>query len=426
MRYKKVADKLEGFSYPEDSWVFRMEEKNLQGLLNVMLKQEFGYTDVLYSEGEFLYAVGEAPLLVVAHTDTVHYKMPVDILYDSSSKMFWSPTGLGADDRAGVWGIIALLRRGARPHVLFTCGEEKGCKGARAAVAKIDPIPDVRFIVELDRANANDMVFYSCANDKFEKYIGSFGFTKAHGSCSDISTLCPEWKIAGVNLSTGYYKQHSNEEHLKLYELATTVGRVHSMMSSLPRRTFIYEKEVYVWAGNVRTRKHYDPKDYDDKGRYITPEYKKYGRWDWWLSPEYRKDHNYGAARNTKGAVTVVTPAKETPKAPDKEEPKEKELPVVTVVPTETKVKPLRYASGRVPSIQIWLSYYEIVEQTDFGSGAFWRQWFIDNEELIESLEELSIDNVVRTLVHLAKEDVAKGYRHDADAHDYMEEDVII
>ena len=37
-----------------------------------------------------------------------------------------SPDGLGADDRAGVFMIMNIVKAGFRPHVIFTTDEE-GC-----------------------------------------------------------------------------------------------------------------------------------------------------------------------------------------------------------------------------------------------------------------------------------------------------------
>ena len=49
--------------------------------------------------------------------------------------------------------------------------------------------------------------------EDFEKYINSFGSKTAEGTYTDISIICPNWGVAGVNLSVGYFWEHSYMEH---------------------------------------------------------------------------------------------------------------------------------------------------------------------------------------------------------------------
>ena len=83
---------------------------------------------------------------------------------------------------------------------------------------------DVNYIVEFDRKNANDAVFYSCANYDFEKFVTTTtGYKFAYGSCSDISVIAPKAKIAAVNLSCGYYNPHTPHEYVVFDEMVNTI-----------------------------------------------------------------------------------------------------------------------------------------------------------------------------------------------------------
>lgn len=211
-----------------------------QALLTERLPAElaaFGYSPI--SGKQFLYAPGTLPVLVVAHVDTVHPERPTLIVSDSQQQILWSPQGLGADDRSGVLAILKILRAGLRPHVLFTDGEEEGGLGAQEAAQAL-PAPDVRCLVEFDRQGKDDAVFYDCANPEFETYVTSFGFQVAVGSFTDISFLCPQWGIAGVNLSCGYYGAHTRAEYLVLSELQATVDKAIHLFRHLPDQKFVY------------------------------------------------------------------------------------------------------------------------------------------------------------------------------------------
>lgn len=187
------------------------------------------------------------PVLLNAHVDTVHQHNPKTIYHDKHHQVLWSPEGLGADDRAGVIGILNLLHRGYRPLVLFTDGEESGGLGAYALLQHYPELTKhnkFKFIITLDRMGSNDAVYYNCANKRFKDYITQFGFKTATGSFSDISILCPEWNIAGVNLSIGYYNQHTLQEYLKLNELETTLRKVENIIQNLPSESFKYVPQI--------------------------------------------------------------------------------------------------------------------------------------------------------------------------------------
>ena len=89
------------------------------------------YPTVLETK-DYICAEGVIPIALVAHMDTVFFKPATTIYYDRQKNTMWSPMGLGADDRAGVFAIIQILQSGLRPHIIFTTDEEKGCLGAEA------------------------------------------------------------------------------------------------------------------------------------------------------------------------------------------------------------------------------------------------------------------------------------------------------
>jgi len=223
--------------------IFRKSEKQLLKYLSTLLTTEYGYntdsTNVLTTPN-YIYAKGNIPIMLIAHLDTVHKNLPKEIYHDQVKNIIWSPQGIGADDRAGVYAILQLISPKVKPHILFTTQEEVGGIGASIAANEIQA-PDIKFIIELDRKGADDAVFYDCYNQDFIKYITSFGFIENQGSFSDISHICPVWNIAGVNLSTGYYNQHTKQEYLNLNELNATIKKVKKIFNSLPTETFTFE-----------------------------------------------------------------------------------------------------------------------------------------------------------------------------------------
>ena len=228
---------------PKFEKIARMREHELLSYLpKVLLSNRYSSDDIKLTK-TYLYAKGNIPVLLVAHLDTVHKTPPQDIFYDARRTTYWSPEGIGADDRAGVYGILQLLDY--KPHILFTTGEEVGGIGAWAAAEEMS-CPPVNFIIELDRRGKQDAVFYDCNNKQFKQYILEHGFVEAHGIFSDISILCESWDIAGVNLSCGYYNEHSLTEYFNITHLMDTLGKVRTIFENLPNERFSFEPVKYT------------------------------------------------------------------------------------------------------------------------------------------------------------------------------------
>ena len=224
--------------------IVKMNEASLLKTMNTYLKRF--YNKVIYTK-DYVYAIGDIPITLVAHVDTVFKERPEDVFYDRVKNVLWSPQGLGADDRAGVFAIINIVKSGLRPHIIFTTGEEMGGLGARV-LTYIEPKPfaEMKYIIQLDRRGKDDCIFYECDNIKFIEYIESFGFHEEYGSFSDISELCPTWKIAGVNLSIGYENEHSFIEILYIDYFLSTVEKVKKMLKDVNNiNSFEYIPALY-------------------------------------------------------------------------------------------------------------------------------------------------------------------------------------
>ena len=223
--------KLTQFAVLEFEQIFQLSQKRLKQALEAeLIASEY----TVQKQKGFLYAEGSTPVLLVAHLDTVHRALPETICYSADGTVMMSPQGIGGDDRAGVYMILRLIQS-CHCHVLFCEDEETGGHGARA-FTKSGIKPDVNYIVELDRMGSNDAVFYNCMNEQFEQHICSFGFQTAFGSFSDISILAPKLNLAAVNLSTGYYNAHRENEIVHLDEVEKLIGRVEKLLQAKTER----------------------------------------------------------------------------------------------------------------------------------------------------------------------------------------------
>lgn len=213
---------------------------NVSSLYKILLKflRNKGYTNIKKGQ-TFIMAEGEIPICLIAHMDTVfnHIQSKENFIYDKEKHILWGLSGSGFDDRAGIAGIIELLERGHRPHIIFTDKEEVGGIGANDLIERYTkcPFKHCKMLIELDRANEKDAVFYSCDNKEFESYIESFGFITDWGTFSDISIIAPVWKIAAVNLSIGYCYEHTPNELLHTDWFDATIDRVEEILYNIDK-----------------------------------------------------------------------------------------------------------------------------------------------------------------------------------------------
>jgi hypothetical protein len=195
---------------------------------------------------QYILGIGNLEIALLAHMDTIHHFPVNEMFYDERKDVLWSPQGLGADDRAGIYAILNVVLKleedDKLPHVIFTTDEELGCIGAQALATVECPFPQLKYIIQLDRKGFNDCVFYNCDNQDFIRYIEEFGFQEAIGTYTDISIICPAWNICGVNLSIGYIDEHTLAERLYFKNLKRTIGIVQRMLLADNIPDFKYEE----------------------------------------------------------------------------------------------------------------------------------------------------------------------------------------
>lgn len=244
MKKEMLKDDYELFTL-----IVQSSQAKLQKILYKLLKRHYNHIE---NTKDYIVAKGDIPIALVAHMDTVFKVPPSHIYYDRQEGVMWSPDGLGADDRAGVFLIIKILQTckpNKKPTIIFTTDEERGCLGACQLVTDMPASPyNLKYIIQLDRRGHNDCVFYDDVNVEFIKYIEHFGFETNWGSFSDISVICPAWEISGVNLSVGYYDEHQEIETLHVSSLYRTFFKVQAMLKDVDNaKYFKYEGDMTPW-----------------------------------------------------------------------------------------------------------------------------------------------------------------------------------
>jgi len=224
-----------------------------QSQMKKFLKRELNKRGRDFEDGDgYIYTPGTKPVLLVAHMDTVHEKIATEIVYKDGT--ISSPQGIGGDDRCGIYMILRIIKD-HDCHVLFCEDEECGGVGSHKFINTEtckNLTGKIQYAIELDRMNAKDAVYYDLDNPEFEYFIEKEFWKGSYGSYTDICTICPVIECAGVNLSCGYYKQHTKMEYVDLNQMETSINEVCKLLN----RTTETDSFEYI------ERKHYYGKSY--------------------------------------------------------------------------------------------------------------------------------------------------------------------
>lgn len=248
-------------AFPEFINLCKLNEKKLKQYLSGQMKKIFGEEKTYIDDG-YIFCEGDIPVMLTAHMDTVHKQTVRDFYEDvktdkkgNTTHTIASPQGIGGDDRCGVYAIMKILEAGLRPYVLFCEQEEVGGKGSAKFCAREEMVKkclNLKFMIEIDRANSKDLVFYDNDNDEWIKWITEVtGWKKAWGSFSDISHLSPAIGVSSVNMSCGYYKAHTVNEYVIMEELLHTIEKIKLVLTESEKaKQFEYiERKSYYGYG---------------------------------------------------------------------------------------------------------------------------------------------------------------------------------
>lgn len=209
-------------------------------------------------EGDnYLWYPSNSPLLFQAHIDTVRDESK-PIKLSVGQHVVTAEGILGADDRAGIciamW-IAAYAKKHSlqMPQFLFTNKEETGGIGMKQFLDCEPDLTGVNLAIALDRRGASEYVYYNRIATEVKEYIEHFGFIEEYGTFSDIELFSERTRIPSVNISVGYYHQHTKHEQLNIDEMRLTLRRCAFIISDPLEKLYpVKEKKYggrgYVWA----------------------------------------------------------------------------------------------------------------------------------------------------------------------------------
>ena len=204
----------------------------------------------------------EAYPCVVAHMDTVHEIVEKFTIFSYTSKgqkvLFakqgndGKETGIGGDDKNGIFATLELLRRIKDIKVAFFVDEEAGCIGSGAV--NHDYFNDVGYIMQLDRWGNSDVInnlWSDTTSVDFEYAIkpimAKYKYTFTSGFMTDSLTLHDDdVGVSAINISCGYYQHHTAQEKINVNELWNALNFTHDMIKELGQKKYPNTPDTYA------------------------------------------------------------------------------------------------------------------------------------------------------------------------------------
>lgn len=205
---------------------------------------------------------GEYYPCVVAHTDTVHQIDTINIreeyLKDSKGNDsfslkayndFGEPTGIGGDDKCGVFACLQLLEEFEVLKAAFFVSEEVGCIGSKEA----DPefFKNVGYAIQFDAPDdymvteycfgvklfETDSDFHNSAREILSENMLSAPRFMQH-PYTDVWQLKKKFDFSCINFSVGYHNYHTKHEYVVVDEVFAGIKTGQKLIQKLGNKKY--------------------------------------------------------------------------------------------------------------------------------------------------------------------------------------------
>ena len=248
----------------------------------------YGYEDELESfipngfskdeYGNYYVKIGESRVAFTCHLDTM-CKVQVDVVHKIDGHIIRTngKSILGADDKAGMTVMLYMIEKKIPGLYCFFIGEECGCIGSGEA-SKNKSFADYDKMISFDRRGTGSVITHQssrrCCSDDFAKSLSkelnkngmvmSPDDTGVYTDSAEFTSIIPEC----TNISVGYYKEHTFDEHQDIAHLIKLCQAVIKIdWEKLPTKRNPKETEYKKYSNVGYHANLYNP--YDLSGDYI-------------------------------------------------------------------------------------------------------------------------------------------------------------
>ena len=209
---------------------------------------------------------------VISHTDTVHNIDTINVREEmlnnaqGEEKLSYkayndegNPTGIGGDDKCGVFACLTLLQELPNVKAAFFVSEETGCHGSLKASEEF--FENVGYGIQFD-APENWMVTERCFGqvlfDRDSEFFESCDKVLTEGMdnnymeymvhpYTDVYALRGKFDFSCINISIGYYNYHTKHEYVVVEDVFNGIDMGKKMIESLGNKLHHKKASQYDW-----------------------------------------------------------------------------------------------------------------------------------------------------------------------------------
>lgn len=247
--------------------ISRKEELMREYIITFAIKNGIDYKidhkgNVYLTKGSEKMTSGEYYPCVVSHIDTVHRQHEELIEQNERLVIFekdgiltahhphdGNQTGIGGDDKCGVFVCLSLLEELDVVKGAFFVEEEIGMLGSQ----NLEPefFDNVGYAIQFDAPSANWItevcsgvkIFDEEFKEKITPILKEGGYTKF--SCdpfTDVNQLSQKFDFNCLNLGCGYYNQHMNSEYVIIEEVEKSLKMGRKLIDYLGIKEYIHTR----------------------------------------------------------------------------------------------------------------------------------------------------------------------------------------
>jgi putative aminopeptidase FrvX len=212
---------------------------------------------------------------VVAHIDTVHHIEEFIVKEHEAVGILFAETldgrssGIGGDDKAGVYVCLEMLLHCDNIKGAFFVGEEVGCLGSYLSDPKF--FENVGYAIQFD-APFDNWVSWYCDGEKlfdvdseffkriepiYEAHLPDYNRKDCLGShpYTDVSALKRLYDFSCINFSVGYHGMHSREEIVVIKEVFNALEIAKMIVKSLGTEKYYLKSKQIISEGFKESKK---------------------------------------------------------------------------------------------------------------------------------------------------------------------------
>jgi len=207
---------------------------------------------------------------VISHTDTVHEIDTINISEENLPNAqkeikpslkayndFGQPTGIGGDDKCGVFACLTLLKELPNLKAAFFVSEETGCHGSKKADSNF--FENVGYAIQFD-APENWMITEKCFGqilfDRDSEFFGAVNEVLTEGMnpsdmeymvhpYTDVYALRGKFDFSCINFSIGYYDYHTRNEYVVIEDVFNGIEMGKKMIEKLGYKLHFKKSQEY-------------------------------------------------------------------------------------------------------------------------------------------------------------------------------------